>query len=98
MLVRLVKMTLQADKVDVFKAFFEERKNIIKHFKGCLHLELWQDTIDTNIFFTYSCWNNEAALADYRNSAFFTQTWQQTKQMFASKAEAWSADQVASLP
>lgn len=98
MLVRLVKMTFQADKADAFKAFFEEQKDKIRHFEGCLYLELWQDTIHTNIFFTYSLWSNEAALAHYRHSAFFTQTWQQTKQMFAAKAEAWSVNQVAVLP
>jgi quinol monooxygenase YgiN len=98
MLVRLVKMTFQMDKAEAFKAFFEERKDKIRHFEGCLHLELWQDAIHTNIFFTCSHWNDGAALAHYRNSAFFTKTWQQTRQMFAAKAEAWFINQVAALP
>jgi len=98
MLVRLVKMTFQTDKAEAFKAFFEERKDKIRHFEGCLHLELWQDTIYTNIFFTYSLWTNKAALTHYRSSTFFSETWHQTRQMFAAKAEAWSADPVAALP
>ncbi len=98
MLVRVVKMTFKTDAVEAFKAFFENRKEKIRGFEGCTHLELWQDNIHTNIFFTYSRWNNEAALARYRNSAFFKDTWQQTRQMFAAKAEAWSADQVAIMP
>ena len=97
MLVRVVKMTFRTDAVEVFKEFFEERKDKIRGFEGCAHLELWQDNTDTNIFFTYSKWQNEAALAHYRNSAFFRDTWQQTKQMFASKAEAWSVNQLAVL-
>ncbi|WP_018612596.1 putative quinol monooxygenase [Segetibacter koreensis] len=98
MLVRVVKMTFRADAVKTFKEFFEERKEKIRGFDGCCHLELWQDNIDTNIFFTYSLWLNEAALSHYRNSAFFKETWRQTKLLFAAKAEAWSVDKLVVLP
>ncbi len=50
MLVRVVKMTFQADRAEAFKEFFEERKEKIRGFEGCAHLELWQDNIHTNIF------------------------------------------------
>lgn len=98
MLVRLVKMTFREDSVDAFKTFFEERKETIRGFEGCTHLELWQDMLHKNIFFTYSCWRNETSLAHYRNSAFFRDTWLQTKQMFSAKAEAWSVNQLVILP
>ncbi len=98
MLVRVVKMTFKADAVETFKEFFEARKEKIRSFEGCAHLELWRDNIHTNIFFTYSHWKNEAALMHYRNSAFFRDTWQQTRQMFAAKAEAWSVNQLSILP
>jgi heme-degrading monooxygenase HmoA len=87
-------MTFMAERVEEFKLFFEARKEKIRGFEGCTHLELWQDTIDTNIFFTYSYWLDEIALTHYRNPSFFRDTWQQTKQMFAAKAEAWSVNQV----
>ncbi len=98
MLVRVVKMIFRADAVESFKEFFEERKDKIRSFEGCTHLELWQDDLNSNIFFTYSHWNNEAALIHYRNSAFFRDTWVQTKQMFAAKAEAWSVNKLVILP
>ncbi len=98
MLVRVVKMTFKAEAVKAFKEFFEERKEKIRSFEGCTHLELWQDNIHTNIFFTYSHWQSEAALSHYRNSTFFKDTWQRAKLLFAAKAEAWSADQVAVMP
>lgn len=98
MLVRVVKMTFKTDDVETFKEFFEARKEKIRTFEGCTHLELRQDNIHTNIFFTYSHWKNEAALIRYRNSAFFRDTWQQTRQMFAAKAEASSVNQLAILP
>ena len=98
MLVRIVRMTFREDGIEPFKAFFEERKDRIRNFDGCTHLELWQDQDSPAVFFTYSHWTNEAALHHYRSSAFFRDTWQQTRQLFASKAEAWSVNQLALLP
>lgn len=50
MLVRVVKMTFKADAVEAFKEFFENRKEKIRSFEGCTHLELWQDNIHTISF------------------------------------------------
>jgi hypothetical protein len=98
MLVRLVKMTFREDAVETFRHFFEERKATIRGFAGCTHLELWQDADCSTTFFTCSRWLDEASLSHYRNSTFFRETWQETKQLFAAKAEAWSVDPVAVLP
>ncbi len=92
MIVRLVKMTFQPEKVVDFVALFEERKHLIKGFEGCMHLELWQDTVQPNVFFTYSHWENEQFLDHYRYSAFFKDTWGKTKVLFADQPEAWSVN------
>ena len=97
MLVRVVKMTFQAALVESFREFFEARQDKIKSCPGCTHPELWQDDIHSNIVFTYSYSTNKAALVHYRNSAFFRDTWAQTKQMFAAKAEAWSVNKLVVL-
>ncbi len=97
MLVRIVKMNFKEDCIEPFKAFFEERKEHIRNFDGCTHLQLWQDTLHPNVFFTYSHWVDETALLHYRNSSFFRDTWQQTKEMFAAKAEAWSVNPIVVL-
>ncbi len=98
MLVRIVKMTFREDAIDGFKTFFESRKEKIRAFPGCSHLQLWQDGAQANVCFTYSIWETETALSHYRNSSFFRETWQFTKQMFAAKAEAWSVNQLVVLP
>ncbi|WP_207493392.1 putative quinol monooxygenase [Aridibaculum aurantiacum] len=98
MLVRVVKMTFRDDAIEEFKTFFEGRKKQIRNFEGCMHLELWQDRLHPAIFFTYSHWVSADALDAYRHSSFFADTWQQTKQLFAGKPEAWSINQVVVLP
>jgi quinol monooxygenase YgiN len=93
MIVRIVKMEFQPDKVAEFIQLFDERKERIRHFNGCMHLELWRQAGSDNVFFTYSHWNAESDLNHYRFSSFFKETWQMTKALFAARAEAWSVEQ-----
>ena len=90
-LIRIVKMTFREDAVDTFRRIFDERKEKIAGFPGCSRLELLNDK---NIFFTYSIWEDEAALEQYRTSELFQSTWSLTKKLFAVKAEAWSVRKV----
>jgi len=90
MIVRIVKMTFQPDKVADFLLLFEEVNNKIRLFPGCRHLELWQENEKGNVLFTYSIWDNEHALNHYRFSDLFKTTWSRTKILFEKKAEAWS--------
>ena len=93
MIVRIVQMTFEEDSVCDFLALFEERKQLIRHFEGCEHLELWQDAHAPNIFFTYSKWTSEQHLNHYRFSELFKDTWAKTKALFAAKPNAWSVTQ-----
>ena len=97
MIIRIVKMVFRDDEVEAFKQLFEERKNLIRNFEGCAHLELWQDKTHPSTFFTYSWWDSEEHLNNYRTSHFFDDTWSLTKQKFAAKPEAWSVGSVYSL-
>lgn len=88
MIVRLVRMSFQTDQIETFRSLFIERRNLIRNFPGCLHLELWQDNYQKNVFFTYSIWNSEADLNTYRHSDIFQDTWAKTKILFSEKPEA----------
>lgn len=83
-------MTFKPDEVSNFQALFAERKDNIRAFDGCMHLELWQDVHSPQVFFTYSVWQSESHLDHYRYSDFFKDTWAQTKALFAEKPSAWS--------
>ena len=90
MLIRIVRMTFQPEKVRDFLVIFENSKNKIKGSEGCQHLELMRDYHDENIFSTYSHWDNEEALNNYRNSEVFKQIWEETKDMFLEKPAVYS--------
>ncbi len=97
MFVRIVKLSIQVEKVDQFIAYFDQIKQVVRNQPGCSFLELYQDKKDPSIFFTYSYWQDEKALEDYRYSQTFKQVWPFVKQMFKEKAQAWSVDKKVTL-
>lgn len=98
MLTRVVRMTFQEDKVKAFLENFNQNKEKIRNFPGCRHLELWQDENFKNIFMTYSFWDSEEALNQYRDSELFKSVWSYTKTLFADKPTAFSAKKIDQLP
>ncbi len=98
MLVRIVKMSFQEHKTDLFLSNFEANKTKIRAFEGCEFLELYRDKNNSNIFFTYSYWLSEQHLENYRHSELFQSVWAKTKPLFNAKPEAWSVDKLESLP
>ena len=97
MFVRIVKMRFQEDKIADFLANFNEVKEKIRSFEGNQFLELYQDKNDPRLFFTYSYWQTEENLENYRKSVLFNEVWSYTKKLFSDKPEAWSVDKVVSL-
>ena len=97
MLVRIVKMTFKPEKIDLFLEIFNLNKEKIRNTEGCNLLELYRDKQNTDIFFTYSYWNSEDDLENYRNSELFKDVWSRTKLLFNSKAQAWSVEKTFSL-
>ena len=68
------------------------RLRIVAFFEGCSYLELYQDKNNSETFFTYSRWENDADLENYRSSDLFKNIWTTTKPMFRSKVEVWSVN------
>ncbi|WP_111671437.1 putative quinol monooxygenase [Algoriphagus litoralis] len=91
MLIRVVRMTFRPESVVSFLENFESNKNLIRNFPGCQHLELWKDHNFENIFMTYSHWESEEALNQYRDSELFKTVWSFTKALFSEKPQAFSS-------
>ena len=97
MFVRIVKMSFQEENIPAFLENFESIKHKIRNAEGNRFLELYQDKNNKCIFFTYSYWETEADLENYRNSELFDSVWSFTKKLFNAKPEAWSVDKLVSL-
>lgn len=97
MLIRIVKMSFAPDKIEEFLTNFHQNNEKIRNFKGCNFLELYRTKEGGNIFFTYSHWDSESDLENYRKSNLFKTVWSKTKILFNEKPEAWSVERVEKL-
>lgn len=97
MLIRIVKLSFQEEHIPAFLDNFELMKEQIRNAPGNRFLELYQDKSNKCIFFTYSYWETEVDLDNYRNSALFDEVWTFTKKLFNAKPEAWSVEKLVSL-
>ena len=97
MLIRIVRMTFKEEKVTDFLTTFHASKEKIRTFEGCNYLELLQDENQPTIFMTYSYWDNEKCLNNYRNSDLFKEVWAATKVLFSDKPMAFSSQSVVKL-
>lgn len=97
MFVRIVKMSFHEENIPAFLENFELMKNHIRNSPGNRFLELYQDKNNPCIFFTYSYWETEDDLENYRKSALFDEVWTFTKKLFNDKPEAWSVNKLVSL-
>lgn len=90
-------MTLRSECIEDFLNIFEKYKTQIRNAKGCSHLALLRDQDERYVFFTYSKWDNEKHLDDYRYSDTFATVWPLVKVMFGAPAEAWTVDEVLEM-
>lgn len=90
MLHRFVRLTFRPEEVANFLELFQEVKNKIIQQEGCTHLKLLQDEIHENVLYTFSIWQSDDHLQQYRHSQLFKETWARTKVLFGDKPSAWS--------
>jgi quinol monooxygenase YgiN len=93
MIVRIVKLTLHPDKTGEFFTVYHSVEQAIRNFEGCRHAELLTHIKNDGVVMTYSVWETEAHLEQYRKSELFKTTWARVKPLFASRAEAWTMEQ-----
>lgn len=91
-------MSFHPENIPAFLDNFDKMKARIRNAEGNRFLELYQDKENPGIFFTYSFWETQADLENYRQSALFDEVWTFTKKLFNDKPEAWSVDRLVTLP
>ena len=62
MIIRVVRMTFDENKEEDFLTIFNESKDKIRDFDGCIHLELLKDVHAACVYTTYSHWQSEEKL------------------------------------
>lgn len=83
-------MKFREDALADFHRLFDRYETEIRHFPGCMLLELHQDADDPLVRYTHSHWQDGDALAAYRASSLFAMVWPQTKALFDARPQAFS--------
>ncbi|MCH9822867.1 MAG: antibiotic biosynthesis monooxygenase [Bacteroidetes bacterium] len=94
MITRIVKMTFKPDSVEDFQALFDKHKQEIAQQPGCKKLSLLRDINNPTVFMTYSWWESQEDLNNYRHSDTFGIVWPVTKALFSEKPDAWSVEEL----
>ncbi len=89
MITRLVKLSIQSERLEEFHELFEINKKSIRNFDGCKHLEVLGG-LENEVVFTFSRWQSENHLNQYRKSELFGRIWPKVKEMMNAKPEAWT--------
>jgi len=94
MITRIVRMKVAPENVTTFQNYFKESFTKIRNFSGCCDLSLHTDINDKGVVITFSRWESEAHLNDYRDSDVFKSTWEKVKPLFIAKPEAFSMEEL----
>lgn len=97
MIIRIVRMHFTEAGVEEFLEIFNQNKEAIRNFPGCLHLQLLKDTEDSNTYTTLSHWNEPSSLENYRKSELFGSVWGRVKTLFSERTQAFSLEKFIEL-
>lgn len=92
MITRIVKLEFQEGKILEFLSFFDTIKNVVNKFPGCYAMKLYQDIDNPCVVITYSHWESQGKLDNYRKSEEFRAIWPKIKPWFNNNPEAWSVN------
>jgi len=98
MIIRVVKLNLRREGLDVFMSLFLPRSEHVRNFPGCQYLQLWKDVEKPDIYFSYSWWESPAHLEAYRKSEVYKEVWALLKSQFGDRPEAWTVEKILELP
>jgi quinol monooxygenase YgiN len=89
---RIVKMTFRNEHCQDFETYFDAIKDQVGSQPGCHGVKLLKDQRGEGVYFTYSVWDHQDYLDNYRKTPLFGQVWPTVKNWFKEKPEAWSTE------
>lgn len=92
MIKRIVTLYFNEEAVEEIKEVLAAKVADIRAVPGCQHLEIFQDTVEPSIMFSYSFWSSQEHLDAYRASSLFGEVWPFLKSHFRSAPRANSVN------
>lgn len=90
MITRIVKMSILESEIERYQEIVKPYKSKILSSPGCKDVQIFKDINNKSIVFSYSVWETEQDLENYRKSEMFRKVWNEVKTLFSNPAEAWT--------
>lgn len=94
MITRIVQLSFKENHLNEFLDHFEQVKQHVNTYPGCLGMRLHQSIDNPCLILTYSLWQDQASLENYRKSELFGTIWPVIKRWFDAPPQAWSTTSV----
>jgi hypothetical protein len=91
---RIVRLVFKPELIEKFMEIYNSSYELIRYSPGCTYLELMRDQELENVYYTYSKWQSDQDLQEYRKSELFSRTWAKTKLLFDDKPQAFSLTKI----
>lgn len=92
MILRIVKIKIDEVKIDTFKLFMKNLRNEKLRLKGCLHFDYFHEKKNKNIYYTYTIWENEKHLNQYKKSELFKKVISTLNSLSIEEPRAWTIE------
>jgi quinol monooxygenase YgiN len=94
MILRVVKMVVDQNKIDVFNHFMSNVKMEKIKLEGCVHYDHFGDKQYQNVFYSYTIWESERYLNKYRKSELFREVSSTLRSLCLTEPTAWTVENV----
>ena len=98
MILRIVKMELIENKIELFEHFRENLKEEKLKQEGCLHHDFFCDKDNCLIFFSYTIWATEKHLRKYKKTELFKEVARTLRTFCLKEPVAWTVENVFNSP
>lgn len=94
MILRVVKMNVDEEKRDAFELFMKNLREEKLKLAGCLHFDYFHEKNNKNIFYSYTIWESEKYLKQYKKTDLFIEVVSTLKKLCTEEPKAWTIENV----
>jgi hypothetical protein len=94
MILRVVKMVVDQNKIDIFNNFMSNLSTEKEGMDGCVHHDFFSNKQFRNVFYSYTIWESEKYLNKYRKSMLFKEVTTTLRSLCLSEPAAWTVENV----
>lgn len=91
-------MQVSSPNKALFKQTLKDYQKALKEQKGCMHLDMFSDKKEKDIFYSYTIWDNDTNLKKYRKSALYKELSGKILPLCDKEPKAWTVDEAFEKP